>query len=71
MAVPSVARIVAPVVEGTGVVEIVNVAEVIPTGIVTVAGTVAAGMLLDSMMTRPPAGAGDPIVTVPVLDWPP
>ena len=46
----------------------VNVVEVIPAGIVILAGTVAAGMLLDKEMTSPPAGAGVEIVMVPVLD---
>jgi hypothetical protein len=58
---------VAPVVEGTAVVWTVKVTEVIPAGIVMVAGTVAAGMLLERETTRPPAGAGDWIVSVPVL----
>ncbi len=48
-----------------------NIAKVIPAGIVIVAGTVAAGILLDKEITRPPAGAGVAIVMVPVLDWPP
>ena len=50
---------------------IVNVIEVEPAGILTVAGTVAAARLLDRDITRPPDGATDAIVTVPVLDAPP
>jgi hypothetical protein len=43
-----------------------NVALVAPAGTVTLAGTCAAPLLLLSMMTAPPAGAGPFNVTVPV-----
>ena len=44
-----------------------NVALVAPSVTVTVAGTVAPPvLLLDRLTTRPPAGAADPMVTVPV-----
>ena len=69
-AVPlSVADIVAVVFDVTEAALAVNVAVVLPAGIVTVAGTVAADVL-DSVITSPPAGAAEPIVTVPVLDLP-
>jgi hypothetical protein len=68
---PSVAVIDAVVFVLTAVVLTVNVAEVLPAGIVTVAGTVAEESLLDSEITSPPAGAIDPIRTVPVLGLPP
>src|SRR5215217_5873102 len=48
-------------------VETVNPALVAPPGTVTVAGTVAAAVLsLDSATAKPPAGAADVSVTVPV-----
>src|SRR5882762_4194976 len=51
----------------------VNVALVAPAGIVTLAlaGTVAAGLLLESVTCAPPAGAGPFSVTVPVAGLPP
>ena len=55
----------------TWVVLIVNVASVLPTGTVMVAGTLAEEELLDKAMTSPPTGAGEVTVTVPVLDFPP
>ena len=48
-----------------------NVAEVAPEPTVTLAGTVAAVMLLDSEMVAPPAGAGAVRFTVPTDVWPP
>ena len=69
--VPRVAVIVAVVFAVTAVVLTVNVTEVLPTGTVTDLGAVAEAWPLDSDMTRPPTGAGEPSVTVPVLDFPP
>lgn len=48
-----------------------KVAEVAPPGIFTLAGTVAAEPLEDKEMTKPPVGATDVSVTLPVLDLPP
>src|SRR5260370_23160280 len=51
----------------TGFVVTVNVALVVPAGMVTVGGTLAAdGLLLESATCAPPAGAGAFNVTVPV-----
>src|SRR2546426_5332657 len=49
----------------------VNVALVAPAGTVTLAGTVAAELLLDSATCAPPAGAGPSSVAVPVELLPP
>lgn len=68
---PSVAVIVLAVFAATAVVVTVNVAVVAPAATVTEAGTVAAALLDVSVTTRPPAGAADDKVTVPVLDAPP
>src|SRR5262249_15939843 len=58
--------------EGTTLVLAVNVARVAPAGTVTLAGTVTcAGLLLDSVPTAPPSGAGASNVTVPVAGVPP
>jgi len=46
----------------------VNVALVLPAGTVTLSGTLAASLLLDSVTCAPPAGAGPLSVTVPVED---
>jgi hypothetical protein len=59
------------VLEDTVDVEIVNAALVAPAGIVTVAGTDAAGSLLDSATVAPPAGAGAVRVTNPLEELPP
>ena len=48
-----------------------NVAVVEPVATVTLAGTWAAGLLLESVTTAPPAGAGPLSVTVPVEAFPP
>src|SRR2546422_11540638 len=55
----------------TGLVVTVNVTLVAPTGTVTLAGTVAAVLSLDSVTCAPPAGAGPSSVTVPVELLPP
>ena len=44
----------------------VKVALALPAGMVTMDGTLAAPLLLESMTCAPPAGAGPLIVTVPV-----
>jgi hypothetical protein len=68
--VPRVAEIVAVVFDFTEAALTVNVAEVFPAGIVTVDGTAAADTLLDNVITKPPVGAAELIVTVPLLDLP-
>jgi hypothetical protein len=55
----------------TALVVMLNVALVAPAATVTLAGTVAAALLLDSVTTAPPAGAGPSSVTVPVRGLPP
>jgi hypothetical protein len=55
----------------TDVVVMVNVALVAPAATVTLAGTVAAALLLESVTPNPPAGAADVNVTVPCADVPP
>ena len=56
----------------TGAVATVNVAVVAFGAIVTLAGTLAAAvLLLPSVTTAPPAGAGPFSVTVPVDELPP
>ena len=61
-----VAEIVTVVFEDGLLVLTVNVALVCPAATVTLAGTVATfGLLLESVMTVPPEGAGPPRVTVP------
>jgi hypothetical protein len=57
LAPPAVAVIVAVVAAFTLVVLTGNVALTCPAGTVTLAGTVAAGLLLESVTTTPPAGA--------------
>lgn len=53
-------------------VEILKLAETLPAGIVTVAGTLArVGLLLDNVTTAPPAGAGAVRATVPTETAPP
>jgi hypothetical protein len=56
---------VADVEVDTAVVEIVNVAAVLPAAIVTDAGRLAAALLLVSDTVAPPLGAALPSVTVP------
>jgi hypothetical protein len=63
--------IVTAVTAVTVVVVTLNVAVVDPAATVTLAGTVADALLDSSVTTRPPAGAADVNVTVPVLAVPP
>ena len=62
------AEIVAEVVITTIDVLTVKVALALPAGMVTMDGTLAAPLLLESMTCAPPAGAGPLSVTVPVED---
>ncbi len=57
--------------EVTALVVTVNVAVVFPAVTLTVAGTVADELLLDSATEIPPAGAAELRVTVPVEELPP
>ena len=63
--------IVAVVVEVTAVVVTVNVAVALPAATVTLAGTDAEALLLDSATEMPPVGAAAFRVTVPVEGLPP
>ena len=63
---PSVAVIVATVFEVTDDVVTVKVAVVLPAGTVTLPGTLAELLLLESVITAPPEGAAVVRVTVPV-----
>ena len=61
-----------PVVEvPTVTVETLNCAVVAPASTVTVAGGVAAALVLESVTTSPPVAAGPESVTVPVVPVPP
>src|SRR2546422_3052426 len=62
---------VAEVAAAPALVVPVNVALVAPAGTVTLAGTVAAELSLDSATCAPPAGAGPSSVAVPVELLPP
>ena len=55
----------------TALVAMLNVALVAPAATVTLAGTEAAALLLESVTCAPPAGAGPFSVTVPELGLPP
>src|SRR5882757_8055291 len=57
--------------EATVVVFTGNVAVVAPAGTVTLGGTLAAPLLLESATCAPPVGAGPLNVTVPVDEFPP
>jgi hypothetical protein len=67
----ALAVMVATVDAVTEAVAMVKVALVTPAATVTLAGTVAAAVLLDSVTANPPAGAADVNVTVPWADVPP
>ena len=62
---------VATVDAATGLVLIVKVALALPAGTVTMDGTLAAPLPLESMTCAPPAGAGPLSVTVPMEDCKP
>ena len=53
------------IANATAVVPTLNVAVVLPAGTITVAGTVADELSLDSWTTAPPCGAAPSSVTVP------
>ena len=55
----------------TALVVMLNVVLVAPAAIVTLAGTDAAGLLLESATWAPPVGAGPSRLTVPVSELPP
>ena len=65
------AEIVTEVETRTPEVLTANVALVVPAGTVTLEGTLAAPLLLESATCEPPAGAGPLSVTVPVEDCTP
>jgi hypothetical protein len=69
--VPAVAVIVATDEVVTDVVEIVKVVLVAPGATVTLAGTVAMALLLESVTANPPPGAAAVNVTVPCAALPP
>ncbi len=68
---PCVPVMVAVVIVATGVVLTVNVAEVAPAAMVTVAGRVALGVFEERLTTVPPGPAGPFRVAVPVEGFPP
>jgi len=68
---PSVAVITAVVLAETEVVVIVNEALVLPAATVTLPGTLADALLLESVTTEPPGGAPAVRLTVPVEVFPP
>ena len=64
-------EIVTKVETSTTEVLTVNVVLVAPAGTVTLEGTLAAPLLLESITCAPPVGAGPLNVTVPVEEFPP
>ena len=68
---PWVPVMVVTVLPETAVVEMLNVAEVAPATMVTLAGAVALELLEDKLTTDPPGPAGPFRVTVPVEELPP
>ena len=68
---PKDAEIVTGVTAATTLVLTVKVAPVAPAETVTLAGTLAAALLLESATCAPPAGAAPLKVTVPVEEFPP
>ena len=68
---PALAVMVATDDAVTDVVEIVKAALVAPAATVTLAGTVAAALLVESVTPNPPAGAAAVSVTVPCAETPP
>ena len=68
---PRAATIGTAVFAETAFVVTENVAALAPDGTVTLAGTVAAGFWLESVMTYPPDGAGPLMDTFPVDPTPP
>lgn len=66
-----VAEIFSDTVELVAEVVMPNVADVCPASTVTVAGTWATALLVESATTAPPVGAGPVRVTVPVEVAPP
>jgi hypothetical protein len=68
---PAAAVIVNAVAVETGFDVATKVADAVPAGTVTDAGTVTAPFDDVSATTKPPTGAGPPIVTVPVMIPPP
>ena len=67
----TVAVMVATTDDAVSLVAMVNVCDDSPAGIVVRAGTIAAGLLLASVTSRSPSGAGAESVTVPATDDPP
>jgi len=67
---PNDAEMVSDVGVVTVCVVTVNVAVLLPEGTITLGGTVAAALLLDSVTEAPPAGAAALSVTVPPADVP-
>jgi hypothetical protein len=68
---PYEAEMLAAVDVATALVVMLNVALVAPDATVTLAGTDAAPLLLESVTCAPPAGAGPSSMTVPVTGVPP
>ncbi len=69
--VPSDAEILTVTVAATAVVFTVNSATILPAGTVTETGTEALALPPASVIVMPPAGAAEPMVTIPVDAFPP